>query len=215
MKLAKFLGLGAVGVVATLASVSVAMSGHESPAPAPAVEAPLADGAYKVDPVHSSVVFRIQHNNVSYFYGRFDKVTGSFAIDPADAGKNSVDVSIDTESVDTNNAGRDKHLKTQDFFSASEFPAITFKSKGWKPLGKVDGEQAYDVTGDLTLLGKTKEITINVRHTGSGKGGRGGELAGVEAKFTIKRSDFGMTKMVGAGLGDDVTLMVALEGGRQ
>jgi polyisoprenoid-binding protein YceI len=213
MKLAKFVGIGAVGVVATLASVSVAMSGGDAPAPAAAVvEAPLAAGTYAVDAVHSSVAFRVKHQDVAYFYGRFNKISGSFSLNTDDAAKNSLDITIPADSIDSNNAGRDKHLKGQDFFSVAEFPNITFKSKGWKATGKVDNEQAYDVVGDLTLLGKTKEITVQVRHTGTGQG-RGGEVAGLEAKFTIKRSDFGMNFMVGKGLGDDVTIMVGLEGG--
>lgn len=212
MKFAKFIGIGAAGLVAGLASVSVAMS--EGKAPAAPAEAAIAEGAYRIDGGHSSVVFRVKHNNVAYFYGRFNKVEGSFAINPDDPSKNSADVTITADSVDTQISKRDDHLKSQDFFSASEFPTITFKSKSWKPTGKVDGEQAYDVTGDLTLRGKTKEIVVQIRHTGSATGQRG-EVAGIETKFTINRSDFGMDYMVGKGLGDEVTIMVGLEGNRR
>lgn len=212
MKFAKVVGISAVGLVAALGSVSVAMSRGEAPK-APAAELALAEGAFKVDSGHSSVVYRIKHSNVAYFYGRFNKISGSFSIDPSDASKNAVDVTIDADSIDSNNAGRDKHLKSQDFFSTTEFPTITFKSKSWKSTGTVDGEAAFDVVGDLTLLGKSKEITVQIRHTGTGAG-RSGELAGLEAKFTIKRTDFGMNAMVGKGLGDDVTVVVGLEGGR-
>jgi polyisoprenoid-binding protein YceI len=216
MNRSKLVGVGAVAMVVTLGSASVALSRAGAPAPAPApVTVATADGAFKVDSVHSSVVFRVKHQDVAYFYGRFNKLEGSFNVDAADASKNSVDITIPVDSIDSANANRDKHLKSQDFFSATEFPTITFKSKGWKATAKVDGEQAYDVVGDLTFLGKTKEVVAQVRHTGSGTGRGGVEIAGLEAKFTIKRSDFGMNFMVGKGLGDEVTVMVGLEGGKQ
>lgn len=214
MNRAKLVGAAAVLLAVGLGSASVAMSGRESPAPAPAAPIVAAEGAFKVDSVHSSVVYRVKHQDVAYFYGRFNKIEGSFAVDAADASKNSVEISIPVDSIDSANAGRDKHLKSQDFFSATEFPTITFKSKAWKPTTKVDGEQAYEVVGDLTLLGKTKEVVAQVRHTGNGTGRGGVPIAGIEAKFTIKRSDFGMNYMVGKGLGDEVTIMVGLEGGR-
>src|SRR5688500_15391659 len=140
MKLAKFVGIGAVGVVAALVSVSVAMNGDGgNVAPAPGVaETPSAAGTYKVDDVHSSVIFRVKHQKVAYFYGRFNKVSGTFSVNADDASKNSIDVSIPTESVDSNSEGRDNHLKDQAFFSAAEFPTITFKSKGWKATDKIE-----------------------------------------------------------------------------
>lgn len=214
MNRAKIVGAGALALVVTLGSASVAMSRADAPAPAP-MGVTAAAGAFKVDGVHSSVVYRVKHQDVAYFYGRFNKVEGTFNVDAADAGKNSVEVTIPVDSIDSGNGNRDKHLKSQDFFSAAEFPTITFKSKGWKPTAKVDGEQAFEVVGDLTLLGKTKEVVAQVRHTGSGTGRGGVEIAGVEAKFTIKRSDFGMNFMVGKGLGDEVTVMVGLEGAKQ
>jgi polyisoprenoid-binding protein YceI len=215
MNRAKLVSAAAVLLAVGIGSASVAMSRRDAVAPAPAAPIVAADGAYTVDAVHSSVVYRVKHQDVAYFYGRFNKIEGSFAVDPADASKNSVEISIPVDSIDSANAGRDKHLKSQDFFSATEFPTITFKSKAWKPTAKVDGEQGYEVVGDLTLLGKTKEVVAQVRHTGNGSGRGGTEVAGIEAKFTIKRSDFGMNFMVGKGLGDDVTIMVGLEGGRK
>lgn len=214
MKFAKFFGSGAAVAVLVIGSASVAMSGG-TPGATTAAEVVAAEGAYKVDPVHSSIVFRVKHMNVAPFYGRFNKVEGSFELDPSDAAKNAVDITIAADSVDTNNAGRDKHLKSQDFFSASEFATINFKSKAWKPTTRIDGEQLYDVVGDLTLLGKTREVTVQVRHTGSGEGRGGSEVAGLEGKIEIKRSDFGMDFMVGKGLSDEVTIMVGIEGGRQ
>ena len=173
------------------------------------VTAALADNGYKVDPVHTSSIFGVKHNGVSNFYGRFNKAGGSFNIDAADPSKSFIDITIDTESVDTANAGRDKHLKSGDFFSAAEFPVMTFKSKSFKK----SGENTYDVTGDLTIRGKTKEVTVSVTDTGRGKA-RNGEVAGFETKFNIKRADYGVSFMVGPGLSDDVMILFSAEGGK-
>ncbi|MBI3467176.1 MAG: YceI family protein [Planctomycetes bacterium] len=169
--------------------------------------APAAD-AYQVDPVHSSMVFSVKHMGASNFYGRFNNITGSFTLDD-DPSKNSFQVQIQTESVDTAVKKRDDHLKSPDFFNTKQFPTITFKSTQVK---KADGD-TLDVTGDLTLHGVTKSVTAKVTKTGTGKFG-GRVLAGVEANLRIKRSDFGMNFML-EGIGDEIRITVSLEGGRQ
>jgi polyisoprenoid-binding protein YceI len=169
----------------------------------------LAADAFQVDTVHSSVLFRVKHMNVSYTYGRFNDVSGSFLLDEADPSKSAFDLTIKSESVDTANTKRDDHLKRADFFNAKQFPTITFKSKSVKKA-----DSAYDVAGDLTLHGVTKPVTFRLSPTGTGKGMTGGTLAGVEASVVIKRSDFGMTYMVGP-VGDEVTVTVSLEGSRK
>jgi len=221
MKVRSIIGvLGVAGVIISGVALTGALAGAGN-APtqaavvlAAAATATNADGAYNVDNVHSAVIWRIKHLGVAYSYGRFDKISGSFLIDPADAGKNSINVTVATDSINSANTKRDEHLKSPDFFSAKEFGTLTFKSKSFKKGSEVNGEQSYDVIGDLTLLGKTKEITIQLRDTGRGPGMRGGEVSGVETTFTIKRSDFGMNYMVGKGLSDEVQITVALEGGR-
>ena len=173
-------------------------------APAPAAE------TYKVDAVHSSVVFRVKHLGVSYFFGVFDKVDGSFTLDPADPAKGQFQIEIQAGSVDTRNPQRDQHIKSNAFLNAQQFPKITFKSTSVSSAGK----DAYEVKGDLTLHGVTKPVTVKVQQTGTGKGMRpGSTLAGVYADVTIKRSDFGMKQMIPM-ISDDITLMVGLEGGR-
>ncbi len=174
-----------------------------------AAAAPAAGTSYKIDPVHTSVVFRIKHAGVSYFYGRFNKVAGSFAFDKADPKKAGFDVRIRADSVDTNDRKRDQHLKSPDFFNAKEFPTISFKSRS---VESADSE-SLRVTGDLSLHGVTKSITVEMKHVGSTSGPRGAKC-GFEATFTISRSEFGITYGAGA-LGDDVTLMVGLEGDAQ
>jgi polyisoprenoid-binding protein YceI len=169
----------------------------------------LAADAFQVDTVHSTVQFRVKHMNVSYAYGRFNDVSGKFLLDEADPAKSVFDLSIKADSIDTANTKRDMHLKNTDFFNAKQFPTITFKSKTVTKVGT-----AYDVVGDLNLHGVTKPVTFRLTSTGTGKGMAGGTLAGVEASTIIKRSDFGMTFMVGP-VGDEVTVTVALEGSRK
>lgn len=181
---------------------------------ATAIAAPaFAAETFKVDAVHSTVIFRVKHMNASYAYGRFNNIAGSFAIDEKNPSASSFDFTIKVDSVDTANAGRDGHLKKTDFFNAAQFPTIGFKSKSVK----AGAEGAYDVTGDLTFHGVTKPITVKIQHTGTASmkppgGGKETTIAGIESTFTIKRSDYGMKNMLGM-LGDDVTVTVAVEGG--
>lgn len=179
--------------------------------PAPAEDAK----AYTVDPVHSAVLFSIKHMGVSNFHGRFNDFSGSFLLNADDASKSSFNVTVKSDSVDTNNAAREKHLKTADFFSTAEFPEITFSAKSVKKTG----DHAFEVVGDMTMLGKTKPVTATVHQIGTGKAPAqmgGGELMGVEATFTIKRSDFGMSFGIDNGaLSDEVQMTVALEGKRK
>ena len=170
----------------------------------------LAADPFLVDTVHSSILFRVKHMNTSLAYGRFDDFAGAFLLDEADPSKSLFDLTIKAESVDTASAARDKHLKGTDFFNAQQFPTIKFKSKSVTKAAK----GSYDVAGDLTLHGVTKPVTFKLSATGSGKGMRGEALAGVEATTVIKRSDFGMSFMVGP-IGDEVTVIVALEGSRK
>lgn len=169
-------------------------------APAAAAE------TYGVDLVHSSVVFRVRHMDVSYSYGRFNKFSGSFTLDEADPGKSRFEFEVDVDSIDTANEKRDLHLKSPDFFNATEFPTIKFTSKSVKRSG-----DALEVTGDLTLHGKTREITVKIDVTGRIDHPKLGKRAGIESVFTVKRSDFGMP-VEPRQLGDEVRLMVSIEG---
>ncbi|HEY4312369.1 MAG TPA: YceI family protein [Pirellulales bacterium] len=165
---------------------------------------------YKVDPVHSSVVFRVKHLGVSYCYGRFDKTSGTFQLDEQNPSASAIDVVVESGSVDTSNTQRDTHLRNPDFFDAAKFPTIRFVST------KVSrqGTGPYVVAGDLTLHGVTKPVTLEIEATGSGKGMMGETRSGLETVFNINRTDFGMDKMVGP-VADEVRLMVSVEGIRQ
>jgi polyisoprenoid-binding protein YceI len=161
---------------------------------------------YKVDPVHSSAVFRIQHANIGYVWGRFNDPAGTFTLDLADPPKSSFNIELQVANVDTHNDKRDGHLKSPDFFNAKQFPTLTFKST------KIEGSgDVYKVTGDLTLHGVTKPITVEFKKGPDGKGQKGEVRGGGETRFTIKRSDYGMTFMTGP-LGDDVNIILSLEG---
>lgn len=177
------------------------------PTPAPAAARAAAE-QFEVDSIHSSVVFRIKHMGVSYFHGRFNQIEGQFTLDADKPENSSVEVSIAAESVDTNSGKRDDHVRSPDFLNASEFPQITFKSE--KVKAAKDGH--FEVSGQLTLHGETRPLTVQVEQTGTGKAMRGdGKLTGFETTFTIKRSDFGMKEMLDS-LGDEVRLTVAVEG---
>jgi polyisoprenoid-binding protein YceI len=188
------LSLSAAGLVAMTA---LAPSHEETPV--------MLAGEWKVDPVHSFVVFRVRHNNVANAYGMFIGPTGSFTIDGAKPESSVIEVTVQAEKVSTGVDKRDDHLRSPDFLNAREFPTITFRSTSFKSAG----ENAYDVTGDLTFLGQTRPVTARLHVLGTGKGQRG-EVMGAEATFTIRRSDFGNKFMVGP-LGDEVHLTVALE----
>jgi len=199
-----------VAAAAAVGSVGFLALGGAGTKPVAIVSpAQAADGEYKVDGLHSSAMFRVKHQGVAYFYGRFNKISGSFTIDAAKPEATMIDAKVDVDSIDTNSTGRDTHLKGQEFFSAKEFAEITFKSTSAK---KGEGSKIA-VTGDFTMHGVTKPITIQVDATGQGKG-RGGPIAGLETSAVIKRSDFGMKFMLDA-LGDEVTIYISLEGGKK
>jgi polyisoprenoid-binding protein YceI len=202
-------GALALGVAAGVG----ALAGMGSPAPAPAPAAPAEPAKFSVDPVHSSMFFRISHLGIAPFYGRFDKISGNFTWDQDNSAASSFAVEIDTASVNTNVAKRDDHLRSPDFFNAKEHPAITFKSTGLTKAG-----DAWELAGDLTISGKTRPIKAALKFGGEKNVGKemGGIRAGFDISFAIKRTDFGVNYGVDAEmLGDDVQIMLGLEGTRQ
>jgi polyisoprenoid-binding protein YceI len=172
--------------------------------------APTAEAeSWEIDPGHSTSLFRIHHAGAGRFWGRFNDVTGSVAWPRDDSAAPSFDVTVSAESIDTGSARLDGHLKSPDFFNAKEFESMQFKSAAGERMS--DGR--WRVTGDLTLLGVTKPVTVEVETTGV-RGSAVVAKAGWEAKFEINRSDFGMNWGVENGaLSDDVQLIVAIEGG--
>ncbi len=187
-------------VAATLCAVTAVRA--EAPKPAPAA-------AYTIDPVHSTVLFKVLHMGASNFYGRFNDVSGTIALDVAKPENSSVEFTVKTESIDTNNAKRDEHLKGPDFFLTKQFPTANFKSKTVKKTG----DKTYDVAGDLTIRGITKPASFTFTQVGAGKTPNGKEIIGGETAITVKRGDFGLTYGQGA-LGEEVTLIVSVEAGK-
>lgn len=161
---------------------------------------------YAVDAVHSAVIFKVKHAGAGYTYGRFRKISGTVVVD---GNKSSVEISIDPNSIYTAQRDRDKHLKSPDFLNTKQFPTLSFKSKKVQKRGKT-----YVVKGDLELHGKTRGVTVRMKHTGTGKSPKGTPLIGFEGSFTIKRSDYGMSKMIPM-VGDEITITIAVEGARK
>jgi polyisoprenoid-binding protein YceI len=159
--------------------------------------------SYKVDPVHSGVIFKIKHMGVSNCFGRFNSVTGTLNFDEANLKDCSVEIEVKADSVDTNDPKRDQHVKSADLLDAKQFPTMTFKSTG---IEKGEGD-AYVVSGNFTLHGVTKPVKVTMAKVGAAKG-----KIGFDGQFTIKRSDYGINFMPDA-LGDEILLLVGVEAG--
>jgi polyisoprenoid-binding protein YceI len=182
------------------------------PASSPSVPAAGTVAVYSVDAGHSSVVFRTQHLGISTFWGRFNGISGELAYDAADPSASSIQIEIDANSVDTANEGRDKHLRSPDFFSVKEFPTIRFTSSA------ISGTpEALEVTGELELHGVKKTITVKGAFVGSGDTMFGDYRAGFDTAFTIDMTDFDMSfvKKNPTAVGPEVDLMLAIECVRQ
>ena len=175
--------------------------------------ATAAPETYTVDPLHSSVLFAIDHLGLSTVHGRFDKFAGKFAIDRA-AKKGEVELAIDTASVDThdNDKGsrqrsRDEHLRSADFFNAAEFPKMTYKSTNVV----FTGDNPTTVEGNLTLLGVTKPVSLKLeRFKCNAATATAKERCGGDASGKLKRSDFGMSRGT-PQIGDELALTISFE----
>jgi polyisoprenoid-binding protein YceI len=159
---------------------------------------------------HAFVQFRIKHLGYSWLYGRFDDFRGTFVYDEEDPSESRVEVVIETASIDSNHAERDKHLRGEDFLDADKYPQATFRSTSYKETGF---NQAT-LTGNLTLHGVTKPVTLEVRKIGSGPDPWGGYRRGFEGTTTLKLADFGIRKDLGPA-SREVELRLSVEGIRQ
>ncbi|MCL6473526.1 MAG: YceI family protein [Firmicutes bacterium] len=167
---------------------------------------PVAAQTYQIDPVHSSLVFRVKHMNTAYVYGMFTSMKGTVVVDEANPARSSINIEVDADSVNTNNQQRDNHLRSPDFFNTRQFPTITFRST---EIRRVNAN-TVQVRGDLTMRGVTRPITANVTLTGKGKNAQGRDIIGFETTFTIRRSEFGIRYGL-PGLGDDVRVTLSIE----
>ncbi|MEX0641480.1 MAG: YceI family protein [Pirellulales bacterium] len=172
--------------------------------------------AYTIDPAHTSVVFSVSHSGFSYTYGMFRKVEGNYIFDGANPANCQFRFAIQTDSVDTNHAERDTHLKSPDFFNAQQFPTISFASTSVERAHTRDGSVVYNVTGDLTMHGVTKRVTFPLRMLGEGVGPFQDYRTGFLTNLTLKRSDFGMSNLLENNMvGDAVAITISFEGSRQ
>lgn len=167
---------------------------------------------WSIDQGHTRVGFSIPHMIVSDVEGRFHDVKGKIDIDDKDATKSSIELTIASASIDTQNADRDKHLKSPDFFDVVKYPTLTFKSTKVAKAGK----NKYKVTGDLTIRDVTKSVTLDVTASDPITNPWGKLFRGVKVEGKINRHDFGLNwnKTLDKGgvlVGDDVTLDVRFE----
>jgi len=167
----------------------------------------FAADTYTIDPAHTSFGFTVQHMMISNVPGEFDKFSGQIVYSPTDLANSSANISIDVNSINTKIDKRDAHLKSPDFFDAAKFPSITFVSTKFTP--------GY-ITGNLTIKGVTKVITIPVIISGPVKTMMGGEAIGITGSTTINRQDYGVNwnktlDQGGVAVSDNVTITISIE----
>lgn len=173
-------------------------------------QAMAADYAIDKQGQHAFVNFKISHLGYSWLYGTFKDFDGSFSFDAAKPQDSKVNVTLNTTSVDTNHAERDKHLRSGDFLNVSKHPTATFASTSVKSTG----EGTADITGDLTLNGVTKSVVIAAKFIGEGKDPWGGYRAGFEGSTKLKLKDFDIQKDLGPA-SQEVELIISVEGVRK
>jgi polyisoprenoid-binding protein YceI len=169
---------------------------------------------YAVDSEHTSVTFRIRHL-FTQVTGRFDKFDGTIAFDPAKPEATKVEGSIDAASINTNQAKRDEHLRSKDFFDVKQYPKITFASHGTASVGA--DKKSGKLNGALTIHGVTKPVVLDVAFLGEGTDPWGNRRAGFTASTTINRKDFGLNwnealETGGFLVGDEVQIQIEAEG---
>lgn len=168
---------------------------------------PTTAGDYTIDPTHSRIGFVARHAMITKVRGSFNAFSGSGHFDPADPSAISLSLTITAESIDTRNADRDNHLRSNDFLDMATYPEITFTST----QVEANGDEGYRVTGDLTLKGVTKPVTVDFELTGTVTDPFGNERLGFEGTTTINRKDWGVNfnaplEAGGVLIGEKVTL---------
>ena len=167
---------------------------------------------WKIDPAHSEIKFKVKHLLVSTVTGSFGKFDAELNSDGDDFENAVISFEAESASINTNNAQRDAHLQSADFFDAENFPKITFVSKSFTKLS----ENYYELTGDITIRGVSKEIKLKVEHNGNARGFDGLEVAGFEITGKLNRFDFGlqwnaMTEAGGIVVGPEIKIEIFAE----
>lgn len=192
------------GLFVLIAGITPAWS--QAPAGATKDLSKIASGAYALDKSHANIVFKINHLGYSNYVGRFNAFDAKLNFDAKSPDKSTIEVTVDTSSIDTNHEKLEGELKGEKFFNTAKFPAATFKSTHVTHNG-----DKGTVAGDLTMLGVTKPVTFNVTFHGGGLGAFSKkETVGFHATTTIKRSDWGLNALVPM-VGDDVQLDIEAE----
>ena len=172
---------------------------------------------YKIDPEHTSVIFSAAHTGFSYTYGMFRDVSGQYQIDKANPSNSRFQMVIRADSLDTNNAERDKHLRSEDFFNVQQFREITFDSTRCEFSETPETGKVFRLVGNLTIHGVQRQVPLILRMLGGGTGANGKDYrTGFLTQLEIKRSDFKMTNLLEKNLvGDAVGITVSFEGIQQ
>ena len=175
------------------------------PASLPAAE------VYTIDPAHTSIVFSVSHAGLSYTYGFFREASGGYIIDKENPANCRFRLIIQTDSLDTNHAERDKHLRSADFFNVEQFPTMTFESTSCAAANAPDGGVVYTVTGNLTIHGVTRQVRLPLRMLADAKGPFGDQRTGFLCQTELKRSEYGMSNLLDL-VGDAVGINISFEG---
>jgi polyisoprenoid-binding protein YceI len=167
---------------------------------------------WSIDPAHTNVEFAVRHLMITTVKGRFTAVEGTAVLDEANPAASTVEITVQVASIDTREPQRDAHLRSADFFDAEKYPTLTFRSSGVQEA-TADG---FTLTGDLTLHGVTRPVTLDVLQEGRARDPWGGERAGYAATTRIKRSDFGLTwnqllETGGLAVSDEVKISLDVE----
>ena len=167
---------------------------------------------WKIDPAHSEVNFSVRHMMISNVRGQFEQFTGTVNFNEENPALSSVEVQIETASINTRESMRDNHLKSPDFFDVEKYPDMTFKSKRVVAPGKNSGQ----IIGDLTIRDVTREVVLDVEYAGQAKSPWGATSAGFTATTKVNRKEFGLTwnqalETGGVLVGDDIKITIELE----
>ena len=192
-------------IMTRLAAASAALALLATPA--------LAADTYRIDSSHVYVGFEVDHLGFSTTYGRFNDVSGTIMFDEENPEASSVEVKIDPASVDTGHAERDEHVRGKDLLNTAEYPEMSFTSTSIERTGEETGK----ITGDLTLHGVTKPVTLDTTFTRKGTYPMTEEeivAIGFNATTTIKRSDFGMDQWLEM-IGDELPITISFEAHKQ
>lgn len=165
-----------------------------------------------IDPTHSEIHFKVKHLVIATVTGSFDKFEGSLETEADDFSNAHIEFSADVDSINTNSPDRDNHLKSPDFFDAANYPKLLFKSRSFKKTG----DSEYKLTGDITMRGVTREITLDTEFGGTMKDPWGNEKAGFELTGKLNRKDFGLnwnavTEAGGMVVSEEVRLQLSVE----